>query len=212
MQKLGKFITFEGVDGAGKTVQVERTKNFLIQKGIKTIAIREPGSTEIGEKIRNLILENEMSAISETLMFFAARAELVQQIITPSLQAGTWVICDRFYDSTLVYQGVLKNFDIEKIMQLKFLTIGDLEPDLTIILNLSPEISAKRVAKRTSHETNSEKNKFDDMQLSYYKKISESYEKIADIFDYRAEIINANKSEEKVSESIKKILIDKFQI
>lgn len=205
---FGKFITLEGVDGSGKSIQAKNISNYLKSININNILIREPGGTNFGEKLREVILFNkDISPLSETLLFFAARNELLKTVIFPTLEKGIWVICDRFYDSTLVYQGILGNVDIENIMQIKDMVMQDFEPDLTIILQLNAKTAIKRV-----HERNSTLNKFDNLDITHYEKMINAYTKIFYTFPFRCNIINSNKIENHVFEEIKNLLRKKFNI
>lgn len=205
---FGKFITLEGVDGSGKSIQAKNISNYLKSININNILIREPGGTNFGEKLREVILFNkDISPLSETLLFFAARNELLKTVIFPTLEKGIWVICDRFYDSTLVYQGILGNVDIENIMQIKDMVMQDFEPDLTIILQLNAKTAIKRV-----HERNSTLNKFDNLDITHYEKMINAYTKIFYTFPFRCNIINSNKTENHVFEEIKNLLRKKFNI
>lgn len=205
---LGKFITFEGADGCGKTSHANHLKVFLENLGIKVKMAREPGGTEFGEKIRELLLNNkDISTMSEILLFFASRYELVEKVIKPALQNGEWVICDRFYDSTLIYQGILKKFDIEKIMNIKHLVIGTIEPDITFVMNLPPEESIRRISGRKNNDS-----KYDTMNIEYYSIISENYKKLVSIFPYRAVLINSNKPSNIVSANIEKEILKHFSL
>lgn len=205
---FGKFITLEGVDGSGKSIQAKNISNYLKSISINNILIREPGGTNFGEKLREVILFNkDISPLSETLLFFAARNELLKTVIFPTLEKGIWVICDRFYDSTLVYQGILGNVDIENIMQIKDMVMQDFEPDLTIILQLNAKTAIKRV-----HERNSTLNKFDNLDITHYEKMINAYTKIFYTFPFRCNIINSNKTENHVFEEIKNLLHKKFNI
>jgi len=212
---LGKFITFEGVDGSGKTSQAEILLKTLLNHGIKAKLLREPGGTEFGEKIRKIILETkEIASFTEVLLFFAARNELWTKEIIPSLEAGEYVICDRFYDSTIVYQGFFKDSDIEKIMLLKNLILGKAEPDLTFVFDLNPETAIKRVVKRKTELIGAKdiNDKFDSIDSGYYDTIIEGYRKIADIFSFRTKLIKANKPMHIISEQIRQITAQKFDL
>ena len=152
--KSGHFITFEGCDGVGKSTQIAMLADFLTNKGINVIQTREPGGTIISESIRDILKSNfHIDAITETLLIFAARREHFIQKIKPALDTGSWVLCDRFCDSTIVYQGVLKNVDIKEILHIQQLTIGDFEPDLTILLDISYNSAQKRVNLRSNDTT-----------------------------------------------------------
>jgi len=210
---LGKFITFEGVDGSGKSCQAKALFETFKKNGIKAKLLREPGGTEFGEKIRNIILETkEISSFTEVLLFFAARNELWIKEIMPSLRSGEYVICDRFYDSTLVYQGFLKNSDIEKIMLLKNLILGSSEPDLTFIFDLKPETAIERVIKRKQEISNTIADKFDSIDRCYYETVIDGYRRIADIFSFRTNVIKANKPMHIIADQIRQITAQKFNL
>lgn len=210
---LGKFITFEGVDGSGKTCQAKILFETLQKNSIKAKLLREPGGTEFGEKIRKIILETkDISAFTEVILFFAARNELWTKEIIPSIQNGEYVICDRFYDSTIVYQGFYKNTDIEKIMLLKNLIIGNFEPDLTFVFDLNSETAIKRVIKRKLELNKSVTDKFDSIDTGYYNTIIEGYRKIAEVFSFRTKLIKANKPMHIIAEQIRKITSAKFNL
>ncbi len=205
----GKFITFEGGDGVGKTTQVRLLSEKLIETGYKVHVTREPGGEEVGEKIRNILKSSSilsMDPLCETLLLFAARRNHFVKIISPLLDQGYIVICDRFYDSSLVYQGLFKHVSFEDIMTLKQMVIGDWEPDLTIILDISPEFSIQRLSVR-----NLIRDEYDSMTQEKHKLIREGFQKIADIFPFRSVLINANGSEKtvfsRIIRSIEKILI-----
>lgn len=143
----GLFLTLEGIDGSGKGTQLDLLKKYMAEQGKDVLYLREPGGTAIGEKIRGILLgrENqEMAAKTELLLFAAARAQIVEELILPALQAGRWVLCDRFYDSTLAYQAGGRGLDREMVWQSIRLAAGDLAPDVTFYLDLSPETAVRR--------------------------------------------------------------------
>ena len=147
----GKFVTFEGVDGTGKSTQSRLLGQNLEAEGIKVLILREPGGTAISEKIRDILLDasqNNMTAETEVLLFEAARAQIVREVIRPALDRGTWVICDRFMDSTVAYQGYGRGLDLELIDQLNDFAVGGTKPDLTVLLQLPPESRAERLERR----------------------------------------------------------------
>jgi dTMP kinase len=145
----GKFITFEGGEGAGKSTQAKRLAHRLEGAGVATFVTREPGGTPLGEDLRALILKDRpQDPVTELLMFAAARAEHMTSVIRPALDEGTWVISDRFMDSTRVYQGRLYNLEPELIAQLERYTVAPDFPDLTLILDLPPEAGLERAASR----------------------------------------------------------------
>ena len=147
----GKLITFEGIDGSGKTTQISYLDDFLRGHGLKTLLLREPGGTGIGEAIRDLLLDMDyeaMTAETELFLFEAARAQLVAQVIRPALEAGVWVICDRFLDSTVAYQGYGRGLPLDKVTALNDMAVGQTLPDLTILLELGSKVRADRLEKR----------------------------------------------------------------
>jgi dTMP kinase len=144
----GLFVTFEGIDGSGKSTQVSALRKSLEDKGTEVVVIREPGATLIGEKIRSILLDKDhskMSSETELLLYEAARAQIVNEVIRPALQAGKVVICDRFYDSTVAYQGYARGLSLESIDFLNQLATGGLEPDLTFLLDLPAEDAWERM-------------------------------------------------------------------
>lgn len=144
----GLFVTFEGIDGCGKTTQVTALRKSLEEQGTKVIVIREPGATSIGEKIRSILLDNAncgMSAETEVLLYEAARAQIVNEVIRPALREGKVVICDRFYDSSVAYQGYARGLSLESIDSLNRFATGGLEPDLTYLLDLPAEAAWERM-------------------------------------------------------------------
>ena len=146
---MGRFITIEGIEGVGKTTNIEFVKNWLSNQGIDFITTREPGGTELGEQLRELLLHGgDVCSQAELLMMFASRAQHLEQVIKPAIAQGKWVICDRFTDSTYAYQGGGRQMPIETIAQLENLVHGDFQPDLTLLLDAPVEIGRARAAKR----------------------------------------------------------------
>lgn len=142
--KKGRFITFEGIDGAGKSTQIDALENYLRKQGIEVVRTREPGGTPLGEKIREMLLKDEMTVRTETLLFFAGRAEHVETKIRPALERGAWVLSDRFADATYAYQVGGKGFDSAETESLEAWTLKGFEPDLTVLFDLSPETARAR--------------------------------------------------------------------
>lgn len=193
----GKFLTFEGADGVGKSTQIQMLADYLKSLNIKTKITREPGGDVVGEKIRALLKScASLDGICELLLLFAARRSHYVDLIEPLLREGYWVISDRFYDSSLVYQGLLKNVSIETIVQLKQITIGDFEPDLTFVLDLDISSSTQRIANRSlQFEAYDE---YDRMDAEEQRVIREGFRRLVDIFSWRMVLINAAGSREKV--------------
>ena len=149
----GRFITFEGPEGGGKSTHAAILAASLRRRGMEVVETREPGGTPLAERLRALVRENGGDAPSpaaETLMFLAARAQNVARAVRPALERGAWVVCDRFSDSTLAYQGFGRGFDIAALARMDAFATGGLAPDLTILLDVPPEVSAARIASRQS--------------------------------------------------------------
>ena len=214
MRLDGKFITFEGGEGVGKSTQIKLLAERLVNLKQKVRVTREPGGGEIGERIRE-ILKNQsgnVDSICEIFLLFAARRDHFVNLISPWLKEGCFVICDRFYDSSLVYQGFLKKTSIEDIMKLKYMAIGNFEPNLTIILDVSADISIRRIRTRRLVD-----DEYDKMSWQKHDTVRNGFLKIADIFSHRVVLINAEGSEKAVFSKVwraleKKIGVDKFNI
>lgn len=149
MEKKGVFLVFEGIDGSGKSTQLRRTKEYLEAQGLDVVATREPGGTMISEKIRCLLLDPENSGMDdrcELLLYGAARAQHLSEVILPALQSGKAVLCDRFSLSTLAYQGYGRGLDRDALAAIHSVAAGGTKPDLTLVIDISPEVAAARVA------------------------------------------------------------------
>lgn len=142
-----RFITFEGVDGAGKSTQLEALAEALQQRGVDFVRTREPGGTPLGESLRALVLGQSMSAVTETLLMFAARREHLEQVIVPALGKGQWVLCDRFTDASYAYQGAGRGVGAATIEALAGIVQGSLAPDLTILVDIDPQVAQQRRAR-----------------------------------------------------------------
>jgi dTMP kinase len=146
VNRRGRFITFEGIDGAGKSTQIETVAHALRSRGHAVLLTREPGGTPLGEALRTIILHERMTADAETLLLFAARAEHLAQVIRPALAAGTWVLCDRFTDATYAYQSGGRGLSADRIAALEHWVHPDLQPDCTLLFDVEPEVAAGRLA------------------------------------------------------------------
>ena len=182
------FISFEGIDGSGKSTQAKLLVEYLSKQGIKCIYTKEPGGTPIGDKLRNIILYDKIETLTEMFLIFAARNEHIKKIILPALQSKICVICDRFIDSTLCYQGILKNVGVETICQLHQKFADNLLPDATFLLDLSVETSKARLSLRP------EINAYDNMSLPNRQIIREGFLQIAEKYSDRIRIINAEQN------------------
>ena len=166
----GKFITFEGVDGAGKSTQIDRAAQVLQSRGIVLTRSREPGGTPLGERLRELVLHEPMHLETEALLMFAARREHLAQVIEPALARGDWVLCDRFTDATFAYQGGGRGMALDKIAQLEQWAHAHLQPDLTVIFDLPLEIAAQRLAGNGQTP-----DKFEREQGGFFERVRAAY-------------------------------------
>ena len=169
----GRMITLEGIDGTGKTTQITSLAAAIRERGIEVLELREPGGTAIGEAIRHILLDNRhtgMSQESELLLFTAARAQLVREVILPALAAGTWVICDRFLDSTLAYQGYGRGMEIEMIDRLNGFAVDGCRPDITILLDLPAETAVSRLEGRQDKA-----DRLDVESLAFMQRVRNGY-------------------------------------
>ena len=206
----GKFIVIEGIDGCGKTTQIEAIYKWLpssglIDKDSQIIKTREPGGTKFGKKIREILLvndqENAPSDLTELLLYAADRAEHVSKIISPELNKNNWVICDRFADSTLAYQGYGRDLDINIIKQLELIVCQGERPDITFFLDISPEESISRRKDQIPDRIESE-------GLNFLKNVNIGFKKIAREKNWK--IISASQDKDSISNQIKNTLINTF--
>lgn len=167
-----KFITLEGSEGVGKTTNLEHIKELLTQHGIDFVVTREPGGTELGEQLRELLLGHQhdgMADETELLMMFAARSEHLDKVIKPALANGQWVLCDRFTDATYAYQGGGRGIDLNRISILEDYVQGDLRPDLTLLLDAPIEVGRERAGKRSAAD------RFEKEQSDFFNKVRNAY-------------------------------------
>jgi len=199
------FITFEGPEGSGKTTQMELLRDYLEEKGYSVLATREPGGTSIGDQIRAILLDprnTEILPASEALLFSAARAQIVHQVIRPYLQQGGIVLCDRYADSTLVYQGYGHGLDLEMLHTITALATGGLKPDLTIYLDIDVEEGLRR--KLAAHEAErTEWNRLDQQELDFHRRVREGYLEMAAKEPERWLVIDATQSVEAIQAAIR---------
>jgi dTMP kinase len=167
----GRFLTLEGLDGAGKSTQLDFIRDWFVQRDIDVQFTREPGGTPIGEQLRKLLLavDTEVTLDTETLLLFAARNEHIAQVIEPALAAGRWVVCDRFTDATYAYQGGGRGVDPTRIAVLEQWVQRGLQPDLTLLFDLAPEVAAERMAKSR------ELDRFEREKLDFHVRVRDAY-------------------------------------
>ena len=200
-QRPGIFITFEGIEGAGKSTLIDFTETFLLKEGYDVIKTREPGGTKIGEQIREILLNNEnyITSDSELLLMFAARAQHIKEIILPALMADKIVLCDRFTDASYAYQGGGRGIEVERILLVEKM-LGDLTPDLTLLLDLNVNSGMERTKNRNKLD------RFESEETIFFEKIRKVYLERANNNPERFHIINAEKSLNDVNEQAITIL------
>jgi len=202
MSETGKFITLEGIDFSGKSTQAGFLVRWLSDSGHDVRFIREPGGTEASERIRAILLSREDINVcdrTELLLFLAARAQLVDEIIIPALKSGTIVVCDRFYDSTFAYQGFARGIDIETIQAVNNFATQDLSPDLTLLYDLPVD-----VAQRRGLDTAADHDRLEKEDIEFHKRVREGYLKLADDYKDRIVVLNADDFQEAVWEETRR--------
>ena len=195
----GKFLTIEGVEGVGKSTNLQSIKQVLESRDIDFIATREPGGTLIAEKIRALLLDHhneKLCELSELLLVFAARAQHLETVIKPALEVGTWVLCDRFTDATYAYQGGGRGLNSKTISSLENLTQGSLRPDFTLILDLDPKIGLTRA------KTRGELDRIEIEKIDFFEKVRDTYLTIANREPQRCKVVDASRPIDAVSKDV----------
>jgi dTMP kinase len=200
----GLFISFEGGEGSGKTTQIKLLHEYLEAQGKSCTLTREPGGCPSAEAIRSLLLTgsaDKWDPVAETLLFQAARIEHVERVIRPALARGEMVLCDRFFDSTAVYQGIGKGLGVNYVSELHRLTMGSFMPDLTLIFDIDPMQGLKRAQSRTGNET-----RFESMGTAFHKTVREGFLAIAKAEPDRCKIIDAAQSVDAVQKAVREAL------
>lgn len=195
--KQGLFITMEGPDGAGKSTQIEAIRRFLEEKGERVIVTREPGGTQISEKIRALLLDREnveMDPMAEALLYAASRAQLVAQIIKPALEDGTHVICDRFVDSSIAYQGFGRGLG-DSVAVINAYAVNNCMPDVTFLMKLNPEIGKSRIK-------SSDQDRIEMEKIDFHNRVFAGYEALETEYPDRIVGIDASRNIEEISDDI----------
>jgi dTMP kinase len=202
----GRFITFEGGEGTGKSTQAALLAERLKKFGLEVVLTREPGGSPGAEAVRHVVLSGAAKPLgphAEAILFAAARDDHVRQLIRPSLDRGSWVVCDRFADSTRVYQGVLGNIDMRVIRSLERIAIGDTNPDLTCILDVPPELGLKRAARRRGRAA---ADRFEAETLDFHSRLRDAYRELAEREPVRCVLIDASANTQRVSDAIWKVV------
>ncbi len=200
--RRGRFVTFEGIEGAGKSTQMERLVQRLADAGEPVVITREPGGTALGEKLRGLLLDpdiGQMAAETELLLIFAARAEHLAQVIRPQLEQGAWVLCDRFTDASFAYQGAGRGLGSERVATLEGWLQGELRPDLVIILDVPVEIGLQRALAR------GKRDRIENEDVSFFERARSAYLERARCFPERYRVIDGAQDLDSVSASVARI-------
>jgi len=206
-RKIPLFITFEGIDGCGKTTQISRFAATLRKRGIPILVTREPGGTEIGQAIRDILLDvdnTNIAPLAELFLYAADRAQHVAEVIKPALAANKWVISDRYFDATIVYQGVVLEHDDGLIEVLNREATLDCQPDITFLLDCPAEVGLERIAKRDHQEK--KRDRFERKTLDFHIKIRYGYLALANKHKDRFRIIDGTLAEQRVAKKIREII------
>ncbi|MBP6785532.1 MAG: dTMP kinase [Verrucomicrobiales bacterium] len=206
----GKFITFEGSEGCGKSTQIRRFVEMLKGSGREVILTREPGGTVIGEKIRDLLQydpeASQLTDESELLLFAASRAQLVRELILPTLDSGAWVVADRFLDSTTVYQGVGRGLDLESVRRINHFAVGAAVPDLTLLLDLDAAVGHARAVAASGQKT----DRIESQPLAFFEAVRQGYLDLARADPGRIVVIDASVGIDDVSAAIFRVFKERF--
>lgn len=208
----GRFITFEGGEGAGKSTQIAGLFSYLTQREIPVIQTREPGGTPGAESIRALLMAATTEAdtwdpVAEVLLHFAARRQHVTQLIEPALAKGTWVLCDRFFDSTTAYQGYGMGVDLDTIASLRHLTLGTFQPDLTVLLDIPVDQGLARTGRRADEDT-----RYEMMAQSFHETLRNGFLAIAEQENDRFHVVDALLPEADVAKHIATAVVARFNL
>ncbi len=204
----GLFITFEGCDGCGKTTAITNVDRILSDNNIEHILTREPGGSRIAEEIRNIILDKknvEEDCRTEALLYAASRRQHLVEKVLPSLNEGKLVICDRYLDSSLAYQGYARGIGIDNVMSINAFAIENTMPDLTFFLDLSPEEGIKRISSRTR-----ESDRLDQEKITFHQKVYDGYKIVNEMFKDRIVVIDASKTKDAIAKEIADIILRKL--
>jgi dTMP kinase len=216
----GKFITIEGLDGCGKSTQLKKLAKALDSAGVEVVVTREPGGTETGEKIRKVLLDTgtaNLSPFAELALMFASRAQHLEEVIQPALSEGKTVLCDRFTDSTEAYQGGGRKFGSQPVLELHRILCGNIQPDLTILMDSDVAASVQRARRRNSSRTNgkrgsSDENRFEQESRTFFGRVRNAYLAIAERESHRVAVVNARGSAEETHKQVLSVVKKKFKL
>lgn len=214
MISRGKFISFEGVEGVGKSTQIARFKAFLEARGNTVVFVREPGGTELGEDVRKILkfadYGDRMSAEAEALLFSAARAQLVREKLLPALDAGAFVLADRFTDSSVAYQGAGRGLGLEKIAAINAFATGGIVPDFTVLLDLDPALGFERTRSRDSESADGRADRMETFPRDFYERVRDAYLRLAEANPQRFFVADAALSPDEVFDRIRSEYVRRF--
>lgn len=207
---LGKLITFEGIEGCGKTTQVDRTCHWLERQGRPFLQTREPGGTEIGRQIRKILLDTRnrtLDAMTELLLYAADRAQHVRERIRPALEHGEWVLCDRFTDATLAYQGEGRGLDRQTIATLNEMAAGGVKPDLTLLIDLPVQVGLSRAIRRNHQEgLTAAEGRFEAEETAFHDRVRRGYLRMAEAEPKRFRLLDGNRDPDEIHREILSLL------
>jgi dTMP kinase len=210
MDRKGHFITFEGLDGCGKSTQVRHTAQIFRDQGFEVVEIRDPGSTAVGEAAREILLNPryaEMDATTEILLFAVARSQLVAEVIRPALEEGKVVLSDRFFDSTTAYQGYGRQLNLDMVLQINAIGAHSLVPDLTFIFDISPETSAERMVR-----SGKSPDRMENEKLAFHQRVREGFLEIARQNPDRCRVLDGYEPEQEIRKKIHRELLKRYYI
>lgn len=208
--KCNLFITFEGPEGAGKTTVIQKIAERLAEEKMDVLATREPGGIEIAEKIRSVILDPDHTAMderTEALLYAAARSQHYFEKVRPALDAGKMVICDRFIDSSLAYQGYARGIGVDEVLSINEFAIGKKLPDMTILFDIAPEVGLARIHAHGEREV----NRLDVESLAFHNKVREGYLQLVDRYPERIYVVNADQNIDRVVEDVWSLIYEAIQ-
>jgi dTMP kinase len=198
---MSKFITFEGIDGAGKSTHLAWFSDALRRRGLEVVVTREPGGTALGEQLREILLNQAMSIGTEALLMFAARLEHIEQVIKPALRAGKWVVSDRFSDASFAYQGGGRGMDWEKLSQLEQWVHPDLQPDLTLFFDVAVDVAKQRLASNVTLD------RFEQEQSGFFDRVRSGYLKRIQQSPDRFVVVDADQSLDSIKHKLEEIIL-----
>ena len=206
---MSLFITFEGVEGSGKTTQIRRLKRYLTQKGIPCKVTREPGGCPISEKIRKILLNpehREMVPLSELFLYEASRAQHVKEVIEPLLEKGVVVLCDRFSDASIAYQGYGRKLDLGLVERLNHLSSQGIKPHVTFLLDCPSDLGLKRAVQRNQVQRKEKEERFEREKIQFHHRVRRGYLSLAKKEPHRMKVIDTRQGEDKVFEKIRQVV------